>query len=191
MKTHIIDIIKGVSISVLSTLALPLLTYFVSYLISVKFDFTVPPYIVWTIISISIFASIINLFRKNLLKKIDAIQEIDYGSMVIIPSDFKQIWKNDQVLYEVEFQKIQNGFHRPFENREPDVNVLYVDGPKCPECETYLKQTRKFWGKYKHFCPRGHVSFVNKYTNYTLSKHKQVDIEKSVREKGAAEFIKN
>lgn len=191
MKTNIKDIIKEVIISVLSTLIFSLITYFVPNLISIKFEFTIPPYILWIIISIIIFAGLINIAKIISVKKIDAIQEFDYGSMVIIPPDFKQIWKNDQVLYEVEFQVIQNGSHRPFENREPDLNVLYVDGPKCPKCETYLKQKRKFWGKYKHFCPRGHVSFVNKYTNYTLSKHQQADIEKSVREKGAAEFLKN
>lgn len=191
MKTHIIDIIKGVTISVLSTLALPLFTYFVSYLISVKLDFTIPPYILWTIISISLFASSINFLRKILFKKIDAIQEINYPSMLIITPDETSIWEYDQALYEVEFQRIRNGAFRPFENRETELNVLHVDGPKCPKCEMYLKEKRTFWGKYKHFCPRGHITIVNNYTNHTLSKHLQVDIEKSIREKGADAILNN
>lgn len=189
MIKFIKDILKDIIVTLISTAMVSTATFYGIKFLGTKLDITINPKITISIIGIIILIAIFNLLRISKRRKIDSLQELYYPFGIITNHDLEIITTFESEMYKTELRKINGRHHNAFENIEKEYKVLNVNGPLCPNCESTLKQKRLFWGKYKHFCPREHVSFSNKYTNHTMSEHFRTDMDKKLREKGIRKII--
>lgn len=184
MIKFIKDIFKDLIVSLLSTAILSVLTiYGVKYFEEIYEVNINPKYVTGAILTIIIIA-FINLYRVSRKKRIDRIQEPSPMFFSMKNPDGVLTTKNNLELYNIDIEIKNQYSHNQFENNEPSYSVIHVNGPFCPACEIPLKEKRTLFGSYKHFCPRGHVKFKNKFNSHSMTEHKKVDINKELRENG-------
>lgn len=65
-------------------------------------------------------------------------------------------------------------------NNDLHIRAIGIQNPWCPICKDDLIEKRSLiTGLYKHYCPEKHVSFTNKYSNYTMEQRALKVIERN------------
>ncbi|MGX7025858.1 hypothetical protein [Vagococcus hydrophili] len=184
MIKFIKDVFRESIVTLLSTAISTSLTVFGVKYFEKTYEINIDSKYVISVIVIIVILAISNLCRLIHKRKIDNIQEPDQMFFSTIIPDGVLTIKNNLEMYKINVQINNNRHHNQFENIEPAYSVIDVDGPFCPECELDLKEKRTFFGLYKHYCSREHVTFKSKYSSNSMREHKKTDYNKELRDNG-------
>ncbi|WP_195943459.1 hypothetical protein [Enterococcus faecium] len=172
MKSFLTNISQNVITEIIKVFLIPTIPYWIGLLSKYSLNINIPIEFIVVAGAIIFLYLLIHYYQRYRRNKIASLQE-RRGPVSFITRqwDHELPVEYEKAFFTLFIAKNQQTMADVYRQTPETYSVLDITAPLCPKCKLTLKEQQRFFGKYKHFCPRGHHSFVNKFTNYTMSVH--------------------
>ncbi|EOA3424065.1 hypothetical protein ACX1Q6_001525 [Enterococcus hirae] len=172
------DLFKSISKDLIVELAklflIPVIPIILAKISNIFLKTEIPIKYIAIICGIIFIFFVFNLFRALSINNINNLQEAPSRVSFISPAFDAQLGiVYENCYYILDLREYPRSEFGQYKNTPSKYTLVDIYGPLCPKCRLSIKEKRKLFGKYKHFCSKNHISFTNKFSNNSMLIHAQ------------------